>query len=192
VCLLQGQLAEAEQYSEKMMDIVSVRNDPQDKVHAEALAGLISITEGKPEPVNLQVLATREAGVLNFGPIGMALAAYARGDRSLAARTVVEAWSVPITMRWPAILLQFIPVAASLLADKGQNARAVALMVMARTHPACPHGWWEIMALVQELDARLQAGLSPEEYAAAQAQGREMEVKETAVSLLEKLKAMAT
>ena len=62
---------------------------------------------------------------------------------------------------------------------------------MARAHPACPRGGWQALALIQALDARLQAALSPEEIAAAQAQGRAMDVSKTAVVLLEELKAMA-
>lgn len=98
---------------------------------------------------------------------------------------------MPISKRWPTILVQFMPVAASLLADEGQHARAAALMAMARAHPGCPHGWWEIMVLVQGLDARVQAALSSAEVAAAQAQGREMDVTLTATGLLEELKALA-
>lgn len=128
--------------------------------------------------------------MLSIGQIGVALTAYAQGNIPVAATTIVRAWSLPIAMRWPSILLQYIPVVASLLADQGEFSRAVALLAMARAHPACPQGWWEIMVLVQELEARLQAELSPEEYAAAHSQGRKMDLKETAVSLLEALKAM--
>jgi hypothetical protein len=63
--------------------------------------------------------------------------------------------------------------------------------VVGRAHPHCPIGWWEIMDLVQTLDARLQAELSPEAYAQAQARGREMDVQQTTISLLAQLKEMA-
>ena len=77
---------------------------------------------------------------------------------------------------------------AFILVEQGEYARAAALLAMGRAHPACPRGWWDSMALVQDLEARLQAELSPEEYAVAR--GREMVVGETAVSLLAELKAM--
>jgi hypothetical protein len=98
---------------------------------------------------------------------------------------------VPITKRWPALLLQYLPIVCDFLARRGEPARAAALMAMARAHPACPRGWWEVMALVRELEASLQATLPEGEYAAAQAQGRELDVLETAASLLEELKTMA-
>ena len=75
-------------------------------------------------------------------------------------------------MRWLGILLQYMPIVAALLVDKSEYAHAVALMLMGWTHPVCPRGWWEVMVLVQELEARLQAALSAEAYAAAQARGK--------------------
>jgi predicted ATPase len=169
IALLQGRLDQAQQCSQKMYELAAVRNSSRDKLSADAIAGLIKSTMGQYETVNLQALESKEGGVLNIGPIGVALAAYGKGNIPLAVMTVVRAWSTLITRRWPSILLQFIPVVASILADQGELFRAAALMTMARAHPACPRGWWEIMVLVQELEARLQAALSAQEYAAAQA-----------------------
>jgi hypothetical protein len=89
-----------------------------------------------------------------------------------------------MAMRWPAVLLYVLPAAVFVLAEKGEHSRAASLLAAGRAHPACPHGWWGVMALVRELDARLQAELSPPAYAAAQSQGREMDVRETAAALL--------
>jgi predicted ATPase len=191
ITLMQGELAEAQQLSQEMYEIAAVRNNPNDKLRADSFEGLIRATTGQYKTVNVPALEAREGDVLLIGPIGMALTAYGKGNHHVAITMIVQAWSVPITMRWPAILLQYMPIVASLLADQGEFSRAAALLAMGRTHPACPHGWWEIMVLLQELEARLQTELSPEEYAAAQARGREMDVRETAVSLLEELKAMA-
>jgi len=191
VCQHLAHRAMREQNVQQALAYFRTQNDPRDKTIAEAFASLISATQGRYETVNLPALAEKE-GVLNIGPIGVALTAYGLGDADRAARTVVRAWSVPIALRWPAVLLQYVPVVAALCADGGEFARAAALLAMARNHPGCPVGWWQHIALVQEMDARLQAALSPEEVAAAQALGREMDVGETAVALLEELKAMAS
>jgi hypothetical protein len=93
-------------------------------------------------------------------------------------------------MVWPSIILANLPVAAYILLERGEPVRAIELLAMGRAHPDCPIGWWEIMELVQTLDARLQADLSPAAYAAAQARGQKMDVQETAKGLLDDLKAM--
>jgi len=115
----------------------------------------------------------------------------AQGNLAFAAGHVVEAWSRPIAMRWHAILLQYVPVAATLLAHSGEYARAVSLLTMARGHPAAPHGWWQIMVLMQALEAQLQKAVSADELAAAQAMGLKMDVEETATALLDQFRAMA-
>lgn len=190
IALLQGQLAEAQLVGQQMQEITEVINNPRDSARSEAMASLIQATMGRYEEAHLEAFAPLASGVLGIQAIGTALTAFGQGYIPLAIKTVIQAWSVPIALRWPSILFQFIPIVAALLADRGDFSRAATLLAMGRAHPACPRGWWEIMDLVQKLEARLQAELSPEAYAAAQAHGRELDVGETAVSLLEELKAM--
>jgi tetratricopeptide (TPR) repeat protein len=192
IALMQGKLTEAQQLSQKLFEYAAVRNNYYDKVRAESLEALIMATLGQYEDVNENALKNREGDVLLFGPFGRTLVAYGRGNHQQAIVYIVQAWSVPIVMRWLSILLQYVPVVAAILADQGQYTRAVSLLAMAREHPACPRGWWEIMVLVRELESRLETELSDEQYAAAQAKGREMDVRQTAESLLQELKAMTT
>jgi hypothetical protein len=191
VALLQGKVADTERCIQRMAEVAEVTNNPRDKLRAEALASLLGATRGQHAGSSLQAFEGLEGGVLNIGLIGAALTAYGLENRLLAASKVEQAWSVPIATRWPSILLQYVPVVASLLADQGEFARAATLMAMGRAHPACPRGWWDIMALVHELESRLEVALSPEENAAAQARGLELDMPETAASLLPELKAMA-
>ena len=190
VALLQGKVDEAQRYSRRMAEVAEVTNNPRDKLRADALASLLQATRGRYDGSSLELFERLEAGVLNIGPIGAALTANGLGNSLLAASKVVQAWSVPIALRWPSILLEYVPVVACILADQGEYSRAAALLAMGRAHPGCPRGWWDIMALVYELEARLEAALLPEEYAAAQARGLELDVPETAASLLEEFKAM--
>ena len=190
IALLQGKLDEAQQIRQKAVEIATITNNPRHTERAEAFASLIRLTLGEYQTVQVQIFASREGGLLSIGAIGTALTAYGQGNIPLAVMTIIQNWSTPIATRWLNILLQFMPIVVALVADKGDHARAASLLAMGWAHPSCPRGWWEIMALVQDLEARLQAALSPEVYAAAQARGQEMDVRETAVSLLEELKGM--
>jgi tetratricopeptide (TPR) repeat protein len=191
VALIQGDLPAARQAGQQMQKLTSVRNHPTDMARSDALNGLIEATCGRYEDVNVDAFGQLPSGVERIGPIGTVLAAYGQGDVPRAVRTMIEAWSTPITLKWPALFLQYVPVAAAVLSDQGEYAQAAALIAMARQQPGCPHGWWEIMVLMQELEAKLQLALSAEEFAAAQAKGLEMDVQETATALLEQFRAMA-
>jgi predicted ATPase/DNA-binding SARP family transcriptional activator len=188
ICIQQGQLNNAQRFLNEMTKIAKSRNSPNSLNVVHGIDSLIEMTKGQYDSADLRILATYPGSVLYIGIIAMALASYGRGDAPSAAKFVVQAWSMPITLRWLGILLQYLPIVASLLADQGHYARAVALLAMGRAHPACPRGWWEIMDLMQKLEARLQAELSPAELAEAQARGRAMDVQATAMALLKELK----
>ena len=48
-------------------------------------------------------------------------------------------------------LLFAMPAFAWLLAAKGRMERAIEILAFARAHPACPHGWWARLHLLQKL-----------------------------------------
>ncbi|MDX1613355.1 MAG: protein kinase [Candidatus Promineifilaceae bacterium] len=191
IALLQGQLEAARRIERELRDVAEVRNSPREIRRVSSFTSLLNATEGRYQEAEVPALPSSGSRVLSINFITVALTAYGQGDRQLALATCIGAWSIPITRRWPALFLQYMPVVCALLADQEAHARAAALMAMSRAHPACPRGWWEIMDLVREVDTRLQEALTKEELRAAQRQGRELVVEETAPLLLEELKTLA-
>ena len=188
--LLQGDIVSAQEFAQKMQELVVVRNHPREQASTDMILRLIEATMGRYTAIELKALNQLSSGHPIFADYCLTLNAWGLGNSQLVITSLIRRWSMPVTMRWLSHILRDIPPIAFILAERGDFSRAVALLAMGWAHPACPHGWWKVMVLLQELEARLQAVLSPEEYAAAQARGQEMDVRATAVSLLEELKAM--
>lgn len=190
IALLQGNLPRAYQFSQKLKSIADMRNNPREKGSAACFFSLLEATTGNYQVVDSTFFESVAIGHTDFASYSLILNTCGSGNVETTISAIIREWSQPMVMRWPSVFLRALPTAVFVLAENGYYSRAAALLAMGRAHSACPRGWWEIMALVQELDARLHAALSPEAYAAAQAMGREMDVGETAVTLLEELKAM--
>jgi hypothetical protein len=192
IALLQGDLSGARPFAEELQGIAERRNNPREKGSAASFLSLLQATAGDYQPISPSIFEAVAIGHTDFASYSLILNACGLGNVQAAIAGIIREWSQPIANRWPAVCLRTVPAAAFVLAQKGDDWRAAALLAMGRAHAACPHGWWEKMVLVQALDARLQGALSAENYAEAQARGREMDVGETTVALLEELEAMAT
>jgi hypothetical protein len=191
IALLQGNFSRARHFAQELKTISDVRNNPRDKGSAACFLSLLDATAGNYQVVESSIFESVAIGHTHFASYSLILNACGLGRVQAAIAGIIQEWSQPMALRWPAVLLRALPAAVFVLAEKDDYAQAVALLEMGRAHPACPHGWWESMVLVLELDARLQEALPPEDYAAAQARGLEMEVGESAVALLEEVQAMA-
>lgn len=192
--LLRGDVAEAEVRCQQVLDEAMRLNMYVDRAYY--INGCFLALRGAYQEAKRflqQVLQmTNNPSPLHMTRFGLAVVAYGTGDVAGAAAELLRGTRlIPMARKVPASLLWFMPVAAGILAADDQYERAVELLAMTASHPACPHAFWEGWSLHQDVTAQLQAALSPGAYAAAQARGREMDVRETAVALLEELKAMA-
>ena len=190
IALLQGDLKLAKQFSREQQEVVALRNNSRDKADAMFIHYLLDATVGTYRVIDPERLQLVSVGHRWFADFTARLNACGLGQTEAAVASLIQELSVPLTMIWPSLILANLPIAATIMLERGDQVRAVELLAMGRAHPACPIGWWEKMALVQTLDARLQAALSPAAYAAAQARGQKMDVQETAAALLDDLKAM--
>jgi predicted ATPase/DNA-binding SARP family transcriptional activator len=190
IALLQGNLTQAGAFAEELKRIGDVRNNPREKGNATSFRSLLEATAGSYQAVDLSIFESVAVGHTEIASYSLILNACGLGNVEMAIAGIIRVWSQPMALRWPTVLLYVLPAAVFTLTEKGEYSRAASLLAAGRAHPACPRGWWGVMTLVQDLDARLQTELPPAEYAAAQAQGREMDVRETAVALLEELKSI--
>jgi hypothetical protein len=191
VALLQGDLELAQHFSSKQQEAVALQNNARDQADAYVIRCLLEATAGNYCAIDAELLASTSISHVYFTPLAFRLSACGRGNTEAALNSLISEWAVPITLKWPSLILRDMPVVAFILAESGNLARAAELLAMGRAHPACPIGWWEQMDLVQALEARLQDRLSPADYAAAQESGETMDVQETAKTLLHELKSIA-
>ena len=192
IALLQGDLVLARHFSRRQQEVVARQNNARDRADAHVVHCLLAATAGNYCEVDAELLSSTSISHVYFTPLAYRLSACGRGDTAAALTSLLSEWALPITLQWPSFILRDLPVTAFILAEAGALVRAAELLAMGRAHPACPVGWWEQMDLVRTLEARLQDGLSPAEYAAAQERGPAMDVQETAQTLLQELKAMAS
>ena len=191
IALLQGKLADANRFAQEIKSLADVRNNSRDKRNAVTFRSLIEATTGHYRVIEPTIVEKAVVGHTTFASSTLILNACGRGDVKTALIALASHWSQPMLLRWHGFFFQMLPAAAFILAEKGEVVRAASLMALGWGHPACPHGWWKIMDLVQKLEVRFQNELSAKAYTAAQARGREIDLKAEAAALIEELKAMA-
>ena len=191
--LIAGDLEGLAQKCQQAHEYVAQEGATYPVLLADSLDSLFKATMGEYEAAYLQAMTalsrSRQAGADLLGLQAIAISACGLGELAQARQNVLYIWQLSVAANLPNIplLLSLLPVVAYLLTEAGQPERAVAVLTMGQAHPACPHGWWKTLVLIQMLEARWQAELSAKDYAAAQAQGQELEMEETAVSLLHTL-----
>ena len=111
------------------------------------------------------------------------------GKYKTARHHLVEALRVPVSFGWPGTMTWLLPVAAVLLAQEGQEKRAVELLALAASHPLSPKGWVEKWGVLEELRAKLTEELDAQSYQAAWQRGQELDLEETAAALLTEFEA---
>ena len=173
------------------VSIFSHRNDPLHLALAKRNLGFLALAaanyEAAQQDFGEAFSLTKEAAVVGTAICGIALTASAQANYTQARTFLQLLWPQTLQGKSYILLLWCFPAVAAVLANAGQNERAIELMALADAHPACPRGWWGQDLFVQQLMARLRKTLPEEAFWAAQARGRELDLAKTAVSLLEEL-----
>lgn len=117
---------------------------------------------------------------------GLAAADRGVGQFSRARQHVLEALQVAVEIQALVVLLNALPVAALLLADRGERERAVELYALASCLPWVANSQW-FEDVVGKHIAAVAAALPPEEVTAAESRGRACDMWETAAELLAEL-----
>ncbi len=195
--LIWGKLDDAQQLSRQITAIASERGAPVDISAQKGLACLLNATAGHYELATEQAIAvlTQTAKTLSMvvlAALSLVLATSGLGDLQQTQGLLERMSDLIVVRRRPnaAGLLFSIPAFAWLLTANGRLERAVEILALARAHPACPHGWWAHLHLLQKLETRLQAELSAGEYQAAQARGRDLDLAATVVAFPEELQSL--
>jgi hypothetical protein len=114
----------------------------------------------------------------------LALVLRAVGDVVAARESLSEALQLAIEMRSPPVLCYSLPAAALLLADQGDNVRAVAIYALALQNPNVANSRWFYDVAGKEIEA-IAESLPPAVAEAAKAKGAEMDLWATAEELLD-------
>ena len=198
VALLNGDLAETEHKTRQALDYATELNATYPRLIADSLESLLKATSGRNQEALAQAAnalnRSRQIGSDMLGLQAIALAGSGVREWSTVLRQLLFVWQLSVQANLPNIpmLLALLPMVAAVLEGMGRTERAVQVLAMGRAHAACPHGWWDNMTLVQDLDTRLQKTLSPAAFANAQAMGRDLDTRETARHLLAELSELAS
>jgi tetratricopeptide (TPR) repeat protein len=104
-----------------------------------------------------------------------------------ARRHLCQAFDSTLFYGWPGAMTWLLPVAVVLLAKAGQRERAVEVAALSSSHHLSPQGWKELWELYSQVNDELARELDPAPYQAARVRGAGLDVKETAVQLIEDL-----
>jgi tetratricopeptide (TPR) repeat protein len=197
LALIGGNLDAAQSHAAETARLASLKNTPYAVALSQGLTSLVAVTAGdsaqaRARAMEALVLST-QPGAAELAQIGLALAACAAGDAAQALNIVRLQWTVSVSLlKLPSrsLLLFFLPVVIWLLAEHGRDERAVELMALGRAQAHCPHGWWDRLGLLVELERRLVAALPPGVYRAAQARGQQQGFAAEAEALLGELSAL--
>jgi tetratricopeptide (TPR) repeat protein len=131
----------------------------------------------------------RQVGVLSFLALPLAALAYVErglGNRREARQHLPEILQIALEKEALESLWYALPLVALLLADQGEQERAVELYALASRYPHVANSRWFEDVAGRHITA-FAATLPPEVVAAAQARGRARDLWETARELLAEL-----
>ena len=117
--------------------------------------------------------------------LGLVFAACGLGDYGLARRRLQEALGFPSPYRTPATADLVLPAAALIFAQEGERERASELFALTFHLPVCPKGLLEKWPLLTRFQSEVEAGLSPDVFAAARARGQVLDFEAAVASLQE-------
>jgi hypothetical protein len=86
-------------------------------------------------------------------------------------------------------MIASLAVIAMLLADEGEQVRAVELLSLALNHPASPRGWLENWPLLTRKCEQLESQLDSGKFNAAWEQGARLDLHKVVAQLLEEFSA---
>jgi tetratricopeptide (TPR) repeat protein len=122
-------------------------------------------------------------GLVN-GHWAMSIAYIGTGQMALARRHLGTAFEIHEQFGWPKKSSWLLPPAAVILANDGQETRAVELLSLVFNHPLSPTGWLEQWSVIDELRQELKQQLGQDAYESAWKRGQSLDL-ETAFSRLQ-------
>jgi len=176
--------------AKESLDLARQRDHPTEKGFALMFLGAIDFVEGKPdaaadkllESVSLMVALRYVYQALPRA--SLILVARALGDRQTARQQLQSALRSGIAYRSTTPIMYCLPAAALLAVDDGNPVRGMELYGLAQGFGHITNSCWFADVACKELD-RVRASLPVEKAAAAEARGRELDVWETAETLLQ-------
>jgi len=146
---------------------------------AQATLGLLAcMGEDYEEGMRLCKWVATEAAqtwMADLATWGLSIAACGLGEYDAAREYLHQSFEMHVEIHgMPAVVGSF-PMAAAILANRGELVRAVELLALAFTHPVRAFGWMEKWPLLARLRADLERTLGSESYAAAWERGKGMD-----------------
>jgi predicted ATPase/DNA-binding CsgD family transcriptional regulator len=123
---------------------------------------------------------------------GLSMASCGLGDYEAARQYLSKVFGFLAKIHGRVGIVQYVAVAAIILAHRGNPARAVELLALAFTHPVGASGWMEKWPLLTRLRAHLERTLGAETYAAAWERGARLDLETTAAELQARFTAKAS
>jgi predicted ATPase len=188
-CFLSGDVDQATQLVRRGLAL-GIDHDVQ-KIVADgrAVLALLSVTAGNYE--RALRLALQSEGrtsipdriVLADWALAMVYTGLDQLDKAM--RHLCQAFDSALFYGWPGAMTWLLPVAVVLLSKAGQRERAVEMAALSSSHELSSQGWKDLWELYGQVNDELARELDPATYQAARERGAGLDVKETAVQLIE-------
>lgn len=123
---------------------------------------------------------------------GLSMASCGLGDDEAAKEYLSKVFDFLAKIHGRVGIIQYVAVAAIILAHRGNPARAVELLALAFTHPVRAAGWMEKWPLITRLRDDLERTLGAAVYLAAWERGTQLDLETTAAELQARFTAKAS
>lgn len=134
---------------------------------------------------SLQITAERGAGdLVLFGRDALALALWGLGAYQDAKEQICAALNLSLRHNAKALVLAHLASMALVLAQEGEDERAIELFALARSHPARLRAWLERLPLYARLRTELEARVPAEIFARAWGKGKELDLEEVVTRVI--------
>lgn len=159
----------------------------------QATLGLLaSMAEDYEESARLckQVIATAgKSWMADLATWGLSMAACGLDDFEAAREYLHMSAKLHVTIHGMPGIVGCFPVAAAILAHRGEGIRAAELLGLAFTHPIRASGWMEKWPLLARLRADLERSLGPESYRVAWTRGTQLDAETEFATIVEQFRA---
>ena len=126
----------------------------------------------------------------DLAAFGLSIASCGLEDYEAASVQITKASYFLTKMLGQVGIIACLPVAATILANRGQPIRAVELLALAFTHPVRASGWMEQWPLLDRLRTELEETLGAEAYSAAWEHGRLLDAEAVLEKALHELASL--
>jgi predicted ATPase/DNA-binding SARP family transcriptional activator/tRNA A-37 threonylcarbamoyl transferase component Bud32 len=189
---LSGELAEAERLAQAAWAVLSESGDKLYEAHVRYLKGLLAIGRKNyleavhlyQEKVYLHDARSEEKFLHAWGS---AMIAYGLGNLNSMQRQLYEAIDFIVTPPKKGMMVLVLPVVALFFSRIDKSERAVELLALTHKHLMGMMGWLEKAVLFSDLRPKLEAVCGADLFASAWQRGQELDLVQTAESLLSEL-----